>query len=122
MNPSSAMALASAGVMSAARALNVSASTAASAAPMRFRLLVVFIVVSLRALIGLLILIRLLQLRRDPLAVNRFLFRPVEAHDHGKWTLGRGQPVGFLAVAGRVALDDQRQTAIGITLEMRQHR
>src|SRR3954469_11076560 len=122
MNPSSAMALASAGVMSAARAPNVSASTAASAAPMRFRLLVVFIVVSLRALIGLAFSLRPLQLRRGPLAVNRFLFRPVEAHDHGERTLGRGQPVGFLVLAGRVVLDDQRQTAIGIALELRQHR
>src|SRR5438552_16294201 len=53
MNPSSAMALLSAGVMSAARAVKVSAS----AKPSEFRMVLVFIVVVFRALTNVLLVV-----------------------------------------------------------------
>src|SRR6266480_4494304 len=121
MNPSSAMALVSAGLMSAARTV-VSTSPAASAAERRFKLRVVFIIGYFRWLIGWLISFRFLRRWRGPLTINCFFFRPVEAHDHGEWPLWRGQPVGFLVLAGRFVLDNQRQSAVGIAFELRQHR
>src|SRR5580704_19160484 len=78
MNPSSAMALVSAGVVSAAWTV-VGASTAASAAAMRFSLRVVFIVVSFRWLIGWVISLRLESLNRE-VVVN--LIRPRSYGQH----------------------------------------
>src|SRR6267142_1159451 len=121
MKPSSAMTLVWAGLMSAALALNVSASPRASDVAMKFSLHVVFIVLSLRSLFGVVISLRLPQLRRGPLAFRRFLFRPVEAHVHDERPFWGGEPVGFLVFAGGFVLDDQRQPAVGIALELRQH-
>src|SRR5438046_4480983 len=121
MYPSSAMALVSAGVRSAARAL-VSVRLAASAAARRLRLRAIFIVRFLLVDLFVELVFHLLRRRRGPLAFYGFLLRPVETHGHHKRTLRRGQPVGFLVLAGGFVLDKQGQSAVGIALELRQHR
>src|SRR6266851_7330801 len=63
-----------------------------------------------------------LQRRLRPLALCCRFFRPVEAHDHGERPFWCRQPVGFLVLAGGFVLDNQRQSAVGIALELRQHR
>src|SRR5207237_5999229 len=120
MNPSSAMALVSAGVRSAARAL-VSVRLAASAAARRLKLCVVFIVRNSGWLIGE-FLLHLLRKRCGPLAFGCFFFGPVEAHGHDKGTLRRREPVTFFVLAGGFVLNEQRQPAVGILFKLRQHR
>ncbi len=62
-----------------------------------------------------------LQLRCGPLALQRFVLRPVEAHGHEEGTLGRREPIGLLVLTRGVILNPQHQPAIGIALELRQH-
>src|SRR6266576_4577950 len=122
MNPSSAMALVSAGVMSTARAV-VSASAVASVAERRFKLRVVFIVrysCWVNSLVEL--FLHHLHLGCSPFAFDRFFFRPVKTHIHNERPFRRRQPVGFLFLAGGFVLDEERYPAVGILLELWQHR
>ena len=58
---------------------------------------------------------RALHRRRRPRAVGDFLLRRVEPQRQLEHSiLGRRQPVALLVLAGRVALDVERQTAVGI--------
>src|SRR5688500_12528643 len=98
MKPSSAMALDSAGEISAARS-DVNASPASAAAAMKFVRCVIFKQVSPVVLV-----LGLLRLGRLPLAFQCFFLRPVETHGHDKRTFRRWKPVGLLILAGRFIL------------------
>src|SRR5580698_2108746 len=97
---------------SAVDALNAPTNAAIS-------ILLVFIVAFFPMVDCLIISLRLVQLWSSPLAVEGCFFRPVEAHIHRKRTLRRGQPVGFLVLARGFALNQQRQSAVSVTMELR---
>src|SRR3984885_8008192 len=62
-----------------------------------------------------------LQWRRGPLSFQCLGLRPIKSHDNEERSPGRGQPVGLLVGTGGFVLEVEREPAVGIFLELRDH-